>query len=205
MQFVFEGFLFGLTLSVMMGPIFVAMTQASLEHGTRQGLSVGFGVWLSDIIIICCTYLFIIKIVEVVKGDEFKFYLGIAGGVILIIFGVVSFFKKMNVNTERKKLSIKSFTGFVTKGFLVNTINPFTFIFWIGVMSTYVIGRNTDSVESIIFLSSIMITVISSDVLKILSAKLIRNKLTQDHIRTFSKISGVCLFIFGLFLIYRVY
>jgi threonine/homoserine/homoserine lactone efflux protein len=205
MEFVLEGILFGLTLAVMMGPIFIAITQASIEMGTRPGLSVCLGVWISDFLIILGTYLFIRELGSLIESEVFKFYLGISGGLILIVFGIGSFFKQISLNVERKKLSIKSFTGFLTKGFLVNTINPFTFVFWIGVMSTYVLGRNTSTSQTILFLSSIMITIMLTDVLKVMGAKLIRKKLTQKHISIFSKTAGAALFIFGLFLIYRVY
>ena len=204
MQFVLEGILFGLTLAILMGPIFIAVTQATLQHGTREGLAVTSGVWVSDMIIITLTYIFVQRLANVVESESFKLYLGITGGLVLIIFGISAYLKEMKFNTEKKKMSIKSFSGFWLKGFLVNTVNPFTFIFWIGTISTYVIGRNVSNKNTIIFMSSIMITIIVTDALKVFMAKLIRQKLGDEHINLFSKIAGVGLFLFGLFLIARV-
>lgn len=204
MQFVLEGIVFGLTLAILMGPIFIALTQASLQHGTKEGIAVASGVWISDFIIIALTYIFIQRISNVVESDSFKLYLGVSGGVVLMIFGVAAYLKEMKFTTEKRKMSIKSFSGFWLKGFLVNTVNPFTFIFWIGTISTYVIGRNVTNQEAIIFMATIMITIIITDALKVLLAKLIRKKLGDNDVNLFSKIAGVGLFLFGVFLIGRV-
>lgn len=52
MQYVFEGILLGLTLTILLGPIFVALTQTGIKHGIRAGISVGTGIWTSDLIVI---------------------------------------------------------------------------------------------------------------------------------------------------------
>lgn len=199
-----EGLLFGLTLSVLLGPIFIALTQTAIEKGGKAGMTVGLGVWVSDLIIISVCYAFINLISNTVEGENFKFWLGIAGGIVLMIFGIGAFIKKIDLNAEGAKHSYKSYAGFFIKGFAVNTINPFTFIFWISVISTYVIGRQIDLVDTATFLSTIMATVIVTDALKVLLAKLIRNKLTEKNIQVFTKVAGVGLFLFGVFLIFRV-
>ena len=52
MQYVFEGILLGLTLTILLGPIFVALTQTGIKHGIRAGISVGTGIWTSDLLVI---------------------------------------------------------------------------------------------------------------------------------------------------------
>jgi len=47
-----EGILYGLVLAAMLGPIFVALTQTAIEKGAKAGLTVGLGIWISDLLII---------------------------------------------------------------------------------------------------------------------------------------------------------
>lgn len=187
----------------MLGPIFIALTQTSLEKGARAGMLVGLGVWVSDLIIVFLAYTFINSISDTIESDAFKFYLGLSGGIVLFVFGLGAFFKTVDLDVQAKKHSYKNLLGYWLKGFLVNTVNPFTFIFWLGVISTYVIGRNISVQNTWIFLSTIIITIIVTDMLKVLGAKALRNVLSKKHIYWFSKISGIGLMIFGVFLIIR--
>ncbi len=204
MQLILQGILVGLTLAILLGPIFITITQASIEHGTKEGLSVCSGVWVSDILIIALTYLFVRRIAGVVESESFRLWMGIIGGLVLMSFGIGAYIKEMTFDTERKKLTIKSFSGFWLKGFLVNTINPFTFIFWIGIISSYIVTKKISDIDTMIFLGAIMVTIIITDASKVFAAKLLRQQLQDKHVNMFSKLAGVGLFVFGLFLIYRV-
>lgn len=205
MNYFLEGILFGLTLTILVGPIFIALTQTAIEKGFKAGAIVGLGVWTSDILIIMGSYLFIKTLNETVENNNFEFWMGIIGGVILFAFGIISFFTKVDLNLPQSKLTTLHYAGFWLKGFLVNTVNPFTFIFWIGVISTYVFGRNITTDQAILFLSSIMMTVVITDLLKVTLAKLIRSKLNNRHITWFGRIAGIGLMCFGIFLIYKVW
>ncbi len=204
MQFILEGILAGLGLAILLGPIFIALTQTSIEKGLKAGLTVGTGIWLSDLLIIVFSFLFVQTLNSIISADGFKFYLGTIGGAVLMLFGIGSFFSKIDLENKNTKHSVKNYMGFFLKGFIVNTVNPFTFIFWIGMISTYVIGRQCTTNESILFLSSIFATIIFTDGLKVIVAKMLRSKLKERQIKIFSRVAGIGLFSFGLFLIYQV-
>ncbi len=201
MQYVIEGILFGLSLSILLGPIFIALTQSSIEQGHKAGLSVGFGIWISDLLFIVITYLFINKISETVTGDGFKLIMGILGGIVLIGFGLLSIFRKPKLREKVNFAGLKHYAQFFTKGFLVNTINPFTFIFWISVISTYVLGKGADPTESLLFLGSIILVIIITDSLKVFLANLLRKILKEIHVIWINRIAGISLGIFGILLI----
>jgi len=205
MQFIIEGIFLGLVLAVSMGPIFVALTQASLEKGATAGFAVGFGVWVSDIIIVIISLLMIKEISEVVNGDVFQFWMGVAGVVVLSIFGIVLIMKKPKIANNQDLISMSNFVNYWFKGFLINTLNPFTFIFWLGTMSTYKIGKLVSTEELSILLFTILAVIIISDSIKIILAKLIRNSLEDKHVEWISKISGAGLIGFACFLLYQVW
>jgi len=135
----FEGLSYGLILAGLLGPIFVALTQTAIEKGARAGLTVGLGIWISDFLFIYFSYLFISKVDALVQDRVFKYWMGIVGGLILITFGIAMALKKVQ-KIKGEEFTAKNYFGFWLKGFLVNTVNPFTFIFWLGVISSKVIG-----------------------------------------------------------------
>lgn len=204
MQFILEGLLFGLFLSISLGPIFIALTQTAVEKGGRAGMTVGLGVWISDFLIVGLTFFFIKRISSTIESESFQFWLGMAGGIVMILFGLGSIMKKVDLDLNERKHEYKDYLGFGLKGFLVNTVNPFTFLFWLSTISTYIIGRKINNTEATIFLGSILFMIIFSDSLKVILAKSIRSKLQSKHIEAFSKVAGVGLFCFGLYLIYQV-
>jgi len=203
---ILEGLGLGLALTLLLGPIFIALTQSSIEGGARAGFSVGFGVWVSDFTIITLCYLFVQKISFIVEDNSFVYWMGLLGGFVLITFGIGTFLSKSDFNSDipAAKISKRGFFGYFSKGFLVNTINPFTFGFWISVISPYVLGRGITNDDAILLFGSIMFVIITTDIAKILLARFIRNKLNANHIDIFSKVAGAVLFIFGIVLLIRV-
>ena len=199
---IWEGMLYGLVLSAMMGPIFITLTQSALQYGFRAGISVGAGIWTSDIVVVALSWLVIGQFKSDEIPEELKKYLALVGGLILMIFGIVIFFKKLPKQTDLAiKFKAKSFPGFWLKGFLVNTVNPFTFIFWLGVISTASMSRGMEDTEVWVLAGSIITTIAVIDTIKSFLAKLIRSKMRQKHILWANRIAGVGLFGFGIYLL----
>ncbi|MBK8348913.1 MAG: LysE family transporter [Saprospiraceae bacterium] len=199
-----EGVMLGLTLSILLGPIFVALTQTGIKHGIRAGLSVGTGIWVSDILVISVGWFFIKQLDSMAKHPSFQLWMGMVGGIILITFGILSILNKHKKDDQTKAFSARTYFGYFTKGFAVNFINPFTFVFWLGVMSTYVLGKGINGMETILLFGGIMATIVLTDSLKVILAKLIRSRMKHHHIILFSRIAGVMLIIFGITLFVRV-
>lgn len=196
-----EGIGLGLVLAIMLGPIFVALTQAAIERGARAGLLVGLGIWISDVLIMGMTYLFVQQIEPLVSSGQFKFWMGLIGGIVLILFGVGTAMRDIKLDQPPAAFTASSVLGYCLKGFLVNTINPFTFIFWISVITTNVIARGLTSGQAQLFLGGILLTIICTDTAKAFLAKLMRERLTPSIVAKASKVAGLGLVVFGLYLI----
>lgn len=199
-----EGLVFGLSLAVSLGPIFIALTQTSIEKGVWPGMTVGLGIWVSDFIILGLFYKFIYEIKDQIQGDTFRFWLGISGVLIMVGFGLYLIMRAPIVDYSKQKHTYKSYLGFWLKGFLINTINPFTIFFWLGVISTYIIGRDLPVKGHIVLFSTILAVIILSDSGKVLLADYLKSRLTAKHINTISNFSGAILVGFGIFLGYQV-
>jgi len=203
MQYVLEGVLLGLGLAILLGPIFIVLVQASIEKGARAGIIAASGIWVSDIIFVVLAIMFVKNISPYVADKGFVFWMGIIGGIILIAVGAITFARKASINFNATDISATGVLGLWTKGFLVNTINPFTFIFWFTTITTFVGERQLNTLETWLWAGSIIVTIIITDSLKVFGAKLIRTSINDEVLSKINKVAGGALIIIGIALMLR--
>lgn len=204
MQLIFNGIQVGLALAILLGPIFFALIQTGVERGFRAGIMVGLGIWVSDLIFIGSAYAGLNFITAWTKDDNFMLYLGIAGGIILVAVGVGTLLSKPPDWDSGSIIPSKaSYFSLWLKGFLVNTVNPFTFFFWISMMGATVGDKEYSRKEALVFFTAIITTIVITDLAKVLLAKYIRQWMTFKHILWLRRISGSALIIFGIVLVIR--
>jgi len=94
---------------------------------------------------------------------------------------------------ERPILS-KNYFSLLGKGFAVNALNPFPLVFWCGVMTSFY-SQLDGRMDFFLLFGSIFLTVILTDVLKILLAKQLKGitNLIQQY-KTLAKMSRVSPF-----------
>lgn len=206
MSLFFEGIQIGLVLAVMTGPIFFALLHVSVEEGLAAGMMVGAGIWISDLLFILGVSFGMSYAMDISEGGDFTLGVGILGGIILMAFGLGTALKKPEHLVfevgEAKRHS--SWFSLWLKGFLINTINPFTFIFWLGIASNVVVKNALTWRQTSLFFGGIMATVILTDFLKVYLSKEIRQFLQYKHLVWLRYLSGGALVLFGIALIVRV-
>ncbi len=204
-----QGIQTGLLLCIMLGPIFFALIQAGVERGMRAGLMVGLGIWISDLIFILAVFFGASYLVAVTEWSGFKATFGAIGGVILIGFGVGMMLTKSPplpaINETRSEIDARTYVGLWIKGFLINTINPFTFFFWLSAMSMVMLGDDYSTNSATLFFVGVMATIIITDTLKVALAKFIRRYMTNGHIHILRLVSGGALVVFGIVLMVKVF
>lgn len=208
MEMIWEGIKIGLILCCLIGPIFFAIVQAGVEEGIRAGSMVGLGIWVSDLLFIVAVYLGLSYIEGIASSEQFALYLGLGGCVILVAFGLGSLLSASNIRQELQwtsySLQKSSYLAHWSKGFLVNTVNPFTFFFWIGIASTVVVDGELNQREALFFFGGILGTIIVTDFIKVVLAKRIRRVMRPIHLIWLRRISGTALILFGVALLIRV-
>jgi len=206
MDVLWSGIKFGLVLSVLIGPLLFALIQTSIEEGFRAGWTVGLGIWMSDLVFIAITYYGISLVAEITKWDGLGTTLGIVGGIILILFGTGSLLSKPPAieNMGSKAIRHQSYVTLWLKGFLLNTINPFTFVFWLGVSGVVFTNRNPSETNALHFYGGLIGTLVITDTVKVALAKLIRRWLKPKYILWLRRISGIAFIAIGIILIVRV-
>ena len=95
-----DGLLLGVTLATLFGfgPALLALVQTSISRGFKAGVSLAFGVFLSDLFLVLLSFEGVIQVVEQPKN---KLAFGIVSGLILIIFGIITYIRKPKTKTER--------------------------------------------------------------------------------------------------------
>lgn len=201
MEHFINGIGLGFSLSVLVGPLLFALIQVSIENGFRAGMAVAVGIWLSDLLFIVITYWGLAIIAALTDWQYFEAALSVCGGIVLFISGASIFFSQF----DDKPASLKSHTSFFIKGFLINTINPFTVFFWFGIVSGFARQSAAGSWDLEIFILGIFLTIVLTDSLKVAFAKKLRQWLTKRHIFWVRKISGLALMAFGVALIVKYF
>jgi threonine/homoserine/homoserine lactone efflux protein len=205
MELLWNGIKFGLALSLLVGPIVFTLIQSSIEQGFRAGWTVGLGIWSSDFLYVTATYYGISYLVELTKWDGFEFFLGLIGGFILISFGAGALILRPPAfdKFERKAVRYSSYLSLWLKGFLINTLNPFTVFFWIGVSGMIFTEKSWGIGEARWFYGGMLASLIVTDTIKVALAKMIRPWLKPKYILWMRRIVGMALVIFGVILIIR--
>jgi threonine/homoserine/homoserine lactone efflux protein len=193
---------FGIILAFTIGPVFFVLLETGATKGFKSALIFDFGVILADIFFIVIAFLTTNKLMEKIKDDP-NFL--IFGGVLLVIYGLISFIKTSksfrDIVKEYHKIEFKKNYGrLFLKGFLLNFINIGVLLGWLG----FIIIANslTDSQEGVItFLTTILTVYFLVDLGKIAVAKTLKNKLTPRRIFKTKKIIALVILGFGALLL----
>jgi threonine/homoserine/homoserine lactone efflux protein len=218
MDFVFHAFTIGLLLSLIPAPVFFVLLENSITKGIRSALAIDLGVMLSDIVYILLSVLFVDQINTLLTGKNKELF-DILGGLIFIAFGLFNLFKKSKMHngdqeleevTEKYHLKEstdpkKNFGLMIAKGFLLNFANPLVIFYWLS-MASVAKRESPDDSNGFLFLylGIILTTFIAFDIIKIFTAKKIRNLVTVQLLNRLNKFIGSVFIAFGLFFIFRV-
>src|SRR5690349_20279460 len=127
-----EGFMTGAMLTVMLGPVTMIILRYGIQVDRIAGVWAAAGTWISDFAFIAVTFWLTASIHAWSVRPEIKFFIYLFGGIGLLIMGLLMLrVKSKTIETGIqivKPSYLKAFLG----GFLVNSLSPFTFFFWIG-------------------------------------------------------------------------
>lgn len=188
---------FGLFMAVSVGPTIFAIIKYSITYGWRAGMSFVIGVSLSDSIYVLLANIASAWLSGLMNHEK---TIGYLGAVLLIIFGLYGFFKKIKVTRNRNddaKVSSRDYFKIFASGFLMNTLNPGVIITWITAVAA--ISTMTAAYRLVFFITCLGI-ILGFDFLKVLLAQRIRKRLTPRNIIYLNRISALCLVVIGIVL-----
>lgn len=199
---ILSGIPWGIFLSFMIGPVFFILLETSIVKGFRAALVFDLGVVSGDIIFIAIAYLGSFRLIQSLKDKPALF---IFGGILMLAYGVISYIglhKEKRINTKKidNEIIKKDYLGLFIKGLFLNVINIGVLGFWLAVIIS--VGPKLDMQTSrmMTFFSTVIISYLLVDCIKILLAKQLQSKMTPGNILRIKKGISVVLMIFGIVL-----
>ncbi len=197
-----------LALVVNMGPAFITLVQTSLHRGFRSAAWFATGVILNDALVVS---LCILTSVQVVMRTGSEAALACIGaGVILLLFGIFTYRKKVEQRKERNEYIEKrtnemlkkqedkpSWFVFLAKGFVLNILNPFVWIFWFSSVAIVAGNMGGKKLSTIVFFAIILGTTFTIEILKAWGAAKLKRFLTPERTTLINRIAGVLLMLSG--------
>jgi threonine/homoserine/homoserine lactone efflux protein len=191
----------GFLLSFMIGPVFFVLLETSATKGFRAALIFDLGVVLADILFITVAYFSSFQLLQNLSNQPGLY---VFGGVILLIYGIITFKKKqVKLRNEDVKITSSDYFSLFVKGFLLNFINIGVLVFWLGIIIIVGPSLENNSERIIVFFTAMIAAYFVTDLFKILLAKQLRKKLTPRRIFLVKKGLGIILMVCGVVLIIK--
>lgn len=207
-EIIIGGIGYGLLLSIMVGPAFFILIETSITKGVKSALFLDLGVLISDLVYVTAAFLFFQEVNDLMESNN-QYILKIIGGAAFITFGIVNLLKNKKAKLLSKKklvnpedLTASNHVMMIVKGFTINALNPGVLFYWLTLMTLVPEAPPKLGLEHIytqmIYITLILITFFSIDVLKIIGAKKLKDFLTPSWIRVINIVLGFILLLFGL-------
>lgn len=195
---------YGFLLAFAVGPVFFTLIETAITKGIRAAIFFDLGALFADVIFIFIAFFSTSKILEKVKHDP---ALLIFGGGILIAYGIISYIRtnKSIFKIVREHYAVKvkkNLWGLFLKGFLLNFVNFGVLVGWIG---TLIMANALTSSDNGIFwfIVTVLATFFATDLIKMVLAKRLKNKMTPRFIFKTKKWVSILIVAFGVFLLFQ--
>ncbi len=198
-----KGLVAGLVLTIMIGPVFFALLQNSIEKGYRAAFYMTVGISVSDAFYVAICYF---GIARFVNDQTFQGWLGVIGGGIMLAFGVLSLFK--SVSRRPPTGTVNHGSGFVRqmlKGIVINGLNPSVLIFWLGIVSVATVNYQLKEQNLLFFFGTIILTVFATDNLKAYLSDKLSIMITTRFMKILNTVVGIAFLVFAIKLFHFAY
>ncbi len=195
-ELVMYGFLTGMVMSVMLGTVFFALVQNSIDYGFKTGIFISIGVISSDILLIMLSW-FNAELIP--EGSTTDLIVRLCGAIFLLTYGLSNLLKKERAaypQTEKKHL-----LKFVSMGFLLNILNPGNYIGWLAVTTQLKTVAKLDVYEASFYFTGALSAIFLMECLISLGASFLKPYITDHFLRWVNRLIGVLFiaFAFALF------
>ena len=191
----------GFLLAISIGPGFFVLLETSITKGFKAAFTLDCGIIFSDIIFIFIAYFASNQILAQFKDNP---NLYIIGGLIMSVYGIISYtqLKKKFVIDEEKDIDDipkNNYLGLFFKGFFLNVINIGILGFWMMIIITQGPRLQMIPLRVFTFFTATLFFYLAIDVVKIILAKQLKNRLTPVNIYKIKRVISFILIIFGVF------
>lgn len=189
-----DGLGIGLAMVIFIGPVVFTLLHAALKNGFSAGLTVALGIIVSDVLAIAIC---LAGAIPFFSNTSNQFWIAIAGAILLLLLGFKYITSPVMFDQKTDKLKKREIASYFVKGFLVNFVNPFVFMVWIGLL-LFAKEKYSSNNDFWLFLVAVLIGIFVQDMLKALFAKKIKPFLNPKKLKVIYKWFGYILILFSL-------
>ena len=206
-QAITQGLLWGFCTAALIGPVNFLAVRRGILKGFQQTLFVGAGAALVDA---ACAYLVFTGLIQMGYYGVWKIILwGI--GIILILYIVYATLMEVSDNPEMTrsatvKRQLQFFDHPFILGFLLASSNPFTLIYWIGVVSTLELSGFIDLTgrAATTFFSAVLVGEMVWFLLLGIGVHHSRNLFNQKWLKRFSRVAAILIIGYGFYMVAKI-
>lgn len=191
------GLITGMVMSVMLGTVFFALVQNSIDNGFKSGVIISIGVIFSDLILIIFSYFNANLIPE---GGNTEFIVRICGGVFLIGYGLSNILKKKKVSYPDTKTGRWFF--YIATGFLLNILNPGNFIGWLAISTHLQQVAEYNFWQCIFFYGGALTAIFFMEMLISFAGSSLKKYISERLLVVVDRVVGVIFIGFAIYLLY---
>ena len=191
------GFLTGMVMSVMLGTVFFALVQNSIDYGFRTGIFIALGVIVSDLLLITLSW-FNAELIP--PGGTTDLIVRICGALFLLFYGLSNLLKKDKAaypQTEKKQL-----LKFSSMGFLLNILNPGNYIGWLAVTTQLKTVAKYEVAQATIYFIGALSAIFLMECLISWSASFLKPYITDRFLQLVNRLIGVLFIAFAIALFF---
>jgi threonine/homoserine/homoserine lactone efflux protein len=187
-------------MSVMLGTVFFALVQNSIDNGFRSGMLISVGVIISDIILITIT-LYNSSLIP--RGSITEAIVRICGAVFLIFYGIANLRKSESVSYPTTRRSRRIFF-YIRTGFLLNILNPGNLVGWAVVSTNLAQVAQYSTRSSTTFYIAALSAIFGMELLISLGAMQLKRFITEKLLLIIDRAVGILFLGFSVVLLWPV-
>ena len=194
-----SGLSLGLTAGLSPGPLMALVMSETLKYGKKEGIKVSFAPLMTDapIMIIAILMVSVLSKFHVIPG-----FIALLGALLLVYMG----YETITYRNKTIEEEIQASPASLRKGFLVNMLSPYPYLFWIGVGAPLTIrAYHQSALHAALWIAAFYITLIGSKIIIALLVERSRRLLSSTVFTWIMRFLGIIMFIFAILFIREGY
>jgi threonine/homoserine/homoserine lactone efflux protein len=193
LELLFRGVLAGLAISAPVGPVNVLCISRTLTKGRLAGFMSGLGAAAADTVYGAIAGFSISFVIQFLLREEF--WLRLCGGSLLIVIGIVYYFKKPQ--SLREQSSSSAHSDFIS-AFLLNLTNPTTVLSFLAILAVLGMGHHRARWLTVLLIAGIFCGAMLWWLVLIAGTSRFREKFDDKAMLWMNRIAGLAIGAFGI-------
>jgi threonine/homoserine/homoserine lactone efflux protein len=190
-----EGFLTGMMLTVMLGPVTMIILRYGLQVNRVAGVWAAAGTWVSDFVFIGLTYWMTTTIEAWSLQPGIRLTVFLAGGFGLLLMGAFMLKVRQKRFDADGAVVPSNYARAFSGGFLINSLSPFTLFFWLGAA----VFLHLQSAHPLWYYTGVMLALAIGDFTKAWLAPKLTLWLKESHVYWIQIVAGILIAGTGLY------